>query len=167
MPSVRVHTSCVLIVDFCVPILWSHAGCLCVVLPAALRQAYKKQAPGILGHGSCVVFCSLCNVLRVWYLFVIFRGLPGRVCGGWLHRFGDLRKNTPLDFWNMYLSCSNKFEERTTQKHHEIRTQFATHRTNLKKGKHNFATHRITVNQQHEHSQTESCPPRDPMASPP
>ena len=32
-------------------------------------------------------------------------GSPSRVrlCGGCLRRFGDLRKNTPLEFWSMYL----------------------------------------------------------------
>ena len=30
---------------------------------------------------------------------------PVRLCRGCLRRFGDLRKNTPLEFWSMYLMC--------------------------------------------------------------
>ena len=34
-----------------------------------------------------------------------------RLCRSCLRRFGDLRKNTPLDFWSMYLVDFSNFDE--------------------------------------------------------
>ena len=49
--------------------------------------------------------------------FLPVSGSPSRVrlCGGCLRRFGDLRKNTPLDFWSMYLVDFSKFDEDSTK----------------------------------------------------
>ena len=64
------------------------------VLPPAVRRPQKKYAPGFLEHVSCG-FSRFLSIL----------GSPPSCAtgGGCLRRFGDLRKNTPLDFWSMYL----------------------------------------------------------------
>ena len=82
------------------PVSGLPPGCVVSVLPAALRRPQKKHAPGFWEHVSCV-FCRL--LLMCMNLPAL--GSPSRVrlCGGCLRRFGDLRKNTPLEFWSMYL----------------------------------------------------------------
>ena len=62
-------------------------------LPAALRWPQKKHVPGIWEHVSCG-FSSI---------FIDLSLPPPRGLCACLRRFGDLRKNTPLEFWSMYL----------------------------------------------------------------
>ena len=38
------------------------------------------------------------------FLSVSWSPSPVRLCRSCLRRFGDLRKNTPLEFWSMYLA---------------------------------------------------------------
>jgi hypothetical protein len=59
-------------------------------VPAVLRRPQKKDPPGILEHVS-YAFCRFV-LLLAW--------CAQCAC---LQRFGDLRKNTPLDFWNMWV----------------------------------------------------------------
>ena len=50
--------------------------------------------------------CRTSRLYIVGHLpFLLVSGSPSRVClcPSCLRRFGDLRKNTPLDFWSMYL----------------------------------------------------------------
>jgi hypothetical protein len=55
--------------------------------------------------------------IRFWFLFLNsrislagFRVPAGCVCGSCLQRFADLRENTPLQFWRMYLLCFLVFQ---------------------------------------------------------
>ena len=65
-------------------------------MPAALRRPQQKHTPGILEHVS-FVFCRFL-LLLAW--------CAQSAC---LWRFGDLRKNTLLEFWSMYLVCFTFF----------------------------------------------------------
>ena len=70
-----------------------------------LRSGYLDMWKLFLCQFQCFNFPKLdvLYVVEIW-IFLVVLGSPSRVrlCGI-LRRFGDLRKNTPLEFWSMYL----------------------------------------------------------------